>query len=113
MVVLAEENTEILGYVSIIEHNKNHVVQIGEYNVPGGFFLDNLFIRPSHIRRKGIGKRLIDIALEWCREKQINVLNVYSDPNAKGFYEKMGAVCLGEIISGDVGRPLPFLVFKL
>ena len=112
MVVVAEEDKELLGYISVIEHNTKHVVKVGEYSISGGFFLDNLFISPSHIN-KGIGRKLSEIAFDWCRERQIKLLHVYSDPNAKGFYVKMGAVCLGEVISGDVGRPLPFLIFKL
>ena len=112
MVVLAEEKTELLGYISIIEHTQNQIVKVGEYSLSGGFFLDNLFIHPLHIR-EGIGAKLTIIALDWCKKRQIKMLHVYSDPNAKGFYEKMGAVCFGEIVSGSFGRPLPFLVFKI
>jgi len=111
MVVLAEENALLLGYVSIIEHASSQIVRVGEHHISGGFFLDNLFINPSYIR-KGIGEKLMNIAFDWCKEKQIEALYVYSDPNAKGFYEKMGATCLGEVVSGDNGRALPFLVFE-
>ena len=111
-VVVAEENAELLGYVSIIEEPQNHVLQVGAYKIAGGFFLDNLFIHPSHIR-KGIGKKLTAITFDWCSEKQIKLLHVCSDPNAKGFYEKMGAMYLGEFLSNNASRSLPFLVFKL
>ena len=110
MVVLAEENKQLLGYISIIEHSSSQIVTFGGHHISGGFFLDNLFIHPSHIR-KGIGEELINIAFVWCKEKQIKTLYVYSDPNAKGFYEKMGAECLGEVLSGDTGRAIPLLIF--
>jgi len=110
MIVVAEENSELLGYVSIIEEPRKHVVKIGDYKLSGGFFLDNLFIHPSYIRQ-GIGEKLIAIAFDWCKERRIKRLHVFSDPNAKGFYEKMGAVCLGELPSNNAGRPLPFLFF--
>ena len=111
MVVLAEEDAELLGYVSIIEHAPDRTVQVGEYAVSGGLFLDNLFVRPSHIR-KGIGAKLAAIALDWCKERRIQALHVYSDPYAKGFYERMGAVYVGEVPTGIASRTLPFLVFR-
>ena len=101
MVVVAEENAEMLGYVSIVEDDT------------GNFFLDNLFIHTSHIR-KGIGEKLVAIALDWCRQRQIKQLYVYSDPHSKGFYEKTGAVYVGEIASTRIaGRTLPFMTYHL
>ena len=112
MVLLAEDNKQILGYISIIEHASNQIVTVDEWQVTGGFFLDNLFVLPSHIR-KGIGERLVNIAISWCKEKQIKNLYVYSDPNAKAFYERMGAVCLGEVATSGGSRPLPLLVIEI
>jgi GNAT superfamily N-acetyltransferase len=111
MVVLAEENIELLGYISIVEHTSNQALTVGEYHISGGFFLDNTFVHPLHIG-KGIGGKLMDIAFDWCRENSIRKLYVYSDPNAKGFYEKMGAVYLGEAASDNAVRTLPFLAFS-
>jgi len=110
MVVVAEEKTEILGYISIIEEIFQDTVRIGEHNISHGFFLDNMFILPSHIK-KGIGKKLFEIAIHWCRKRQIRKLYIDSDPNAKKFYEKMGAVYIGEIESNKiVGRTRPILI---
>ena len=111
MVILAEENKRLPGYISIIEHRSEPMVTVGEHHVSDGFFLDNLFVHPCYIR-KGIGKKLTNIAFCRCKEKQIEKIYVYSDPNAKGFYEKMGALCLGEVATGDMGRALPLLVFE-
>jgi len=99
MVVVAEENTDMLGFVSIIQDD--------------GYFLDNLFIHPTHIR-KGIGEKLVSIALNWCRQRQIKQLHLYSDPHSKGFYEKTGAVYVGEITSSKIaGRTLPLMTYHL
>ncbi|MDR2182626.1 MAG: GNAT family N-acetyltransferase, partial [Clostridiales bacterium] len=96
MVVVAEEDAELLGYISIRKRGDQ------------GFFLDNLFIRPSHMR-KGIGEKLLAIALDWCRQRRIAQLNVCSDPFSKGFYEKTGAAYIREIPSEAIpGRTLPF-----
>ena len=113
MVVVAEQEEEVLGYISLIEHDKNHVVKIEESIISGGFFLDNLFIRPTHIR-KGIGEKLVAIAFDWCRERQIKQLYVYSDPYSRGFYEKTGAEYVGEVKSDNIsGRTLPFLTYHI
>ena len=110
MLVVAEENDRLIGYVSIIEEAPEHIHEAGNYKVSGGFFLDNLFIQPSHICQ-GIGEKLLNIAFDWCEERGIKRLHVISDPNAKDFYEKMGAVCLEHLPSGIAGRYLPFLIF--
>lgn len=101
MVVIAEEGAELLGYVSVTEEDA------------GKFNLYNLFIHPSHIR-KGIGEKLLSLALDWCKQRQITELYVYSDPHSRGFYEKTGAVYAGEIESEVIaGRTLPLLTYNL
>jgi len=112
MVTVVEENLELLGYVSIVEESSSHIVELQGIKLVGGFFLDNLFIHPSYIR-KGIGEKLIAIAFDWCKGKSLEQLYVISDPNAKGFYEKMGAICIGELPSRVEGRHLYCLVFNI
>ena len=115
MTALAEENGEILGIVSLLEEPPEKVFCIEEHRVTGGFFLDFLFVRPDYIRR-GIGRQLASHALDWCGQKNIDKLYVISDPNAKGFYERLGAVCLGSLTdppNSGTGRVRPFLVFRL
>jgi len=100
MVVVAEGGTELLGFVSITNDDSK-------------YYLDNLFIHPSHIR-KSIGEKLVGIALDWCRQKQIKQLHLYSDPHSKGFYEKTGAVYIGEIASSSIARrTLPLMTYHL
>ncbi len=54
-------------------------------------------------------------ALVRCRKHGIKVLKVESDPNAVGFYEKMGARRVGEHHTEVDGQPrqLPVLEVKL
>lgn len=110
MVVVAEEETELLGYVSIIEEPAEHVFKVENFMTCGGFFLDNLFVAPLHIRQ-GVGEKLMDVAFDWCRKRQIRRLHVLSEPNARGFYEKMGALYVGESIN-KLGKSLPLLIFN-
>ena len=110
-VIVAEEDSNIVGYFSIVEESISHVVELSGNTIVGGFFLDNIFIHPLHIQ-KGIGHRLIETAFQWCMENGVEKLYTVSDPNARGFYEKMGGVCLGELPSSIEGRCLLFFVFE-
>ena len=53
----------------------------------------------------------MEYACGWCRQKGIGSLYIFSDPHARGFYERLGAKALGESASSIPGRTVP--VFKL
>jgi len=53
-------------------------------------WLDNLWILPEHIG-EGLGRQLFQHALERSRARKIFTLKIEADPNAQGFYERMGA----------------------
>ena len=54
------------------------------------WWLENMWVLPEYIGQ-GVGGQLFSHALERCRERGGSVLKIESDPNAQGFYEKMGA----------------------
>ena len=76
--------------------------------------LDHLWVLPEHMGR-GIGRALWMKALAEARALQCTSLEIESDPNAVGFYEKMGARRVGErhtqVDSQD--RSLPILELLL
>ena len=111
-VALAEEDGKIAGYSSIIEEGPEEVLTVGTYRMEGGFYLDNLFVRPDYIGL-GLGRALLAIALGRCRERGIHLLHVYSDPHAQGFYETIGAEYLGDLPTEISGRSLPIMLFRL
>jgi len=76
--------------------------------------LDHLWVLPSYMGQ-GIGRVLFEHALGHCREKGCHVLEIVSDPNAQGFYERMGAEKVGVSFSKVDGQPrsLPILEMKL
>lgn len=75
--------------------------------------LDAVFVDPDHLAR-GIGRRLLDAALERARAAGFRALEVEADPNAEGFYLARGAIRVGEVPSGSIpGRVLPLLHFDL
>ena len=53
-------------------------------------WLDNLWILPEHIG-KGLGHQLFQHALERSHARKVFTLKIEADPNAQGFYERMGA----------------------
>jgi GNAT superfamily N-acetyltransferase len=76
--------------------------------------LEHLWVLPDHLGT-GIGKALFEHALSRCGEIGVDVLEIESDPNAQGFYERMGAKKTGEIVSELDGelRVLPLLEIEL
>ena len=103
-VFVAEEDGVILGYYSIAENPED--MTIGEVFVKKGLWLEHLFVTPERIGR-GIGTRLYEHALETCRRKGVQSLNIFADPNSKGFYDKLGARYVGESPSNILGRTVP------
>jgi GNAT superfamily N-acetyltransferase len=112
MVIVAEIEGILAGYLSISKEDQDAVLTIGDYSSKEGNCLDNLFVHPDYIR-KSIGESLLNHAKEWCKNHGISKLHIYSDPNAKGFYEKMGASYLGEFQSEGSVRPLPILLLEI
>jgi GNAT superfamily N-acetyltransferase len=75
--------------------------------------LDLLFVEPAALGR-GHGQRLFAHACEAARTAGAVRLLVESDPNATGFYERMGMVRTGERTSPvEAGRVMPVLALDL
>jgi ribosomal protein S18 acetylase RimI-like enzyme len=55
----------------------------------GNAWIENLWVLPAYIG-KGVGKKLFSHALERARQRGYKILQLEADPNAVGFYEKMG-----------------------
>jgi N-acetylglutamate synthase-like GNAT family acetyltransferase len=69
--------------------------------------LEDLFIEPD-AQGQGVGRALFDWALATAAERGYDWLEWESDPNAAGFYEKMGGEKIGETKSTLIeGRVLP------
>lgn len=76
--------------------------------------LEHLWVRPDQIGQ-GAGRRLFEHAASEAASMNAMVIEIASDPNAEGFYLKMGARKIGEIVSTIEGsrRALPRLVFDV
>lgn len=87
------------------------VCQIDPGNASGN--LDLLFIEPDAIGT-GAGRVLFQEAAQRLREAGVKTMTILSDPDARGFYEAMGAVFIADRPS-DVfeGRNLPWQEMRL
>jgi GNAT superfamily N-acetyltransferase len=62
----------------------------------GGCELDGLFVEPAHWHA-GIGRALVDDAAAWARAHGAQRVDVIANPNALGFYDKVGFRITGEV----------------
>ena len=76
--------------------------------------LDHLWLSPAQIGT-GIGRTLFNHAMATARQLGAEEMEVEADPNALGFYERMGGRRVGENVYDLDGQPrvLPLLVYKL
>jgi GNAT superfamily N-acetyltransferase len=80
---------------------------------PGAFDLVHLFVEP-HTLGQGVGRALLEAACAWCLAQGGTKLVILSDPNAAGFYQRLGARLIGEAPSDAIpGRTLPLLEYRL
>lgn len=72
-------------------------------------FIEMLFIDPIY-RNKGYGKQLIQYAIKHKHAQEVSVNE--QNPNAIGFYEKMGFVIYRRSEMDEQGNPYPILYMK-
>ena len=75
-----------------------------------GIHLDHLWIEPTAMG-KGIGRTLFAHAVAQARNAGFALIKIEADPNAEGFYRRMGAKRVGTKISEVKGqrRELPLM----
>jgi GNAT superfamily N-acetyltransferase len=80
--------------------------------IADGLLLDNFFVAPSHIG-SGVGRLMWDEAVRRAEAAGVGRMALEADPNAAGFYERMGARRTGSVRAADTGRELPIYEMKL
>lgn len=89
---------------------------VGFYSVDGDppvGELGNMWIRPSKIGT-GLGRAMWQDAMATATAAGFECLKIGAEPNAEGFYRKMGAERVGETPSGSIpGRTLPLMQVKV
>ena len=97
-VYVAEENGEIRGFYALCVADDNKAE------------LEHMWVTPAVIGT-GVGKELFLDAMERAAQLDLSSVEISSDPNAVGFYRRMGARQIGEtdsIVDGQL-RKLPRL----
>jgi ribosomal protein S18 acetylase RimI-like enzyme len=76
--------------------------------------IENLWVMPAFMG-KGVGRMLFLHAVNMARSRGYKTLQLEADPNAAGFYEKMGMHRIGERHSEVDGQPrvLPIMEMDL
>jgi len=80
----------------------------------GNAWLEDLWVLPAQMGN-GIGRALLRHAIQSSKERGYQIMRFESDPNAIGFYIKMGAHQIGERHSEVDGQPriLPIMEIEL
>src|ERR1700722_17970600 len=79
----------------------------------GAFDLTLLFVEPDAIG-KGVGGKLFAAIVELIAREGAKRLLIEADPNAEGFYKRLGARRIGDAPSSAIpGRTLPLLEFVI
>ena len=90
-VYVAEREGDLMGFYALVIRDDKAV-------------LDHLWVAPAHIGA-GVGKELFLHAMQNAAGQNISAVEISSDPNAEGFYQKMGAHRIGETVSEIDGQP--------
>lgn len=86
---------------------EEQMVGVAHVEIAAGYAeLEKLFVEPGIIG-SGIGRKLFEWAVRIAVEKGAPEMHVTADPQATGFYERIGFVRVGEEPSGSIpGRML-------
>lgn len=98
-VYVAEADGEVRGFYALCVSGKKEVAE-----------LEHMWVTPAYIGT-GIGKELFLDAMERAAALDVRDVEISADPNAAGFYTRMGATQIGEVDSPIDGeeRKLPRL----
>jgi GNAT superfamily N-acetyltransferase len=105
-----------------VQQNEVHAAFVEEQ--PAGFYalvgegrrieLEHLWVLPERMG-EGVGRALLEHALRTAASLGAGVVGIEADPNAEGFYRRMGARRVGEIVYEIDGRErvLPLLAMYI
>jgi len=106
--------------IEYFEENESWVAELN--NTPIAFYtlqdrdgkawIENLWVLPEYIGQ-GIGGQLFLHAVKLASQRGYKALQLDADPNAIGFYEKMGMHKIGERQSEIEGQPRVLSVMEM
>ena len=101
----------------------NKVVKVYNQDTFIGFFslktvdkgvveIDHLWVIPTEIK-KGYGRQIFQYIKRYLQTQGRKTAQLIADPNAKGFYDKMGGQVVGQVQSKISGRFLDIYQYSL
>jgi len=66
--------------------------------------LEHMWIKPEHMGN-GVGRALFKQVVARAKSLDARAVELSADPNAEGFYRRMGATRIGEVRSEIEGQP--------
>jgi N-acetylglutamate synthase-like GNAT family acetyltransferase len=90
-VYVAEREGEIIGFYALVVRNRKAE-------------LEHMWVAPKHIGT-GVGKELFIHAMQIAAGENVSEVEISADPNAEGFYKRMGTSRIGEDSSEIDGQP--------
>ena len=100
---VAEDSRELLGFYTLADATES-TLDLDRDCVE----LEHLYIRRDRLKQ-GLGAALLNHASVAARKLGAQRLLIQSDPNAEGFYAKLGARVLARIPTSIPGRTLPLM----
>jgi len=69
-------------------------------------YITNFYVVPEK-RHRGLGKKLLNKALSWCRAQGVDAVILWATPESKSLYRRCGLVESADIfeLRGDTVRP--------
>lgn len=100
--------------VFVAQSEEDILGMVGMANGDNGPELEHFWLDPER-QGTGVGRRLLEHAMLVAREKGWSSLRILSDPYAQPFYERFGAIKIGEHPAPVAGtaRTLPVLRLDL
>jgi GNAT superfamily N-acetyltransferase len=100
---IVEDDKQLLGHVCVqlFEKMPNPV------NEPEAHaYLTNFYVVPE-LRGRGVGRKLLNKALSWCRTQRADAIILWTTPESKSLYCRCGLVEPDNILElrGDYLRP--------
>lgn len=104
VVYVAIVENKVIGFYSIIKIDEDFMAD--EVLVKKGYWLEHIFILPG-FHKKGIGTKLMKHAISYCRDNDIDKLQVFVEPYSVGFYDKIGGEYVSDSPSSIKDRDVP------
>ena len=78
-------------FVVVVDKKTKKAVGMGRVLSDGisDGYIQDLVILPEY-RKKGIGKKLTKVLVDYCKSKGVNWIALISEPNQEEFYKKIG-----------------------